>query len=129
MTIRERLENITNPTAQKTELFEILDELGIKYKETGCTKCINDYYRIAMEEAGMIESAAEESDFNTEGRSEKKEKIIQYEYIYHRPVLWYRTPVHPIRMDDRTSPEIIKEFIKTHKGFYKKRAIKTKETN
>lgn len=129
MTIRERLENITNPIAQKTELFEILDELGIKYKETGCTKCINDYYRIAMEEAGMIESAAEESDFNTEDRSEKKEKIIQYEYIYHRPVLWYRTPGHPIRMDDRTSPEIIKEFIKTHKGFYKKRVIKTKETN
>ena len=123
MTLKERIKNITDPVAQKEDLFSILDEIGIQYKDTNCRKCIKDYYNIAAEEIGLIESAEEESDFNSEEPSEKKEKIVRYEYIKERSVLWYRTPDQPIRMDSRTKPEIIKEFIKTHKGYYKKKTI------
>ena len=123
MTLKERLKNITDPVAQSDELMLILDEMGIQYKKTNCKKCLRDLYNIALEEAGLIESAAEESDFNSEEPSEKKEKIVRYEYIKERSVLWYRTPDQPIRMDSRTKQEIIKEFIKTHKGYYRKRTI------
>ena len=61
----EKTNAITNPSEQKAELFEVLDGLGIKYNPNNrCKKCLRDYWLTAKEALGLIESAADESDFN-----------------------------------------------------------------
>lgn len=61
-------------------LYKLMDELKIPYKRTNCKRCLNDYYNIVREEIGLIENAAEVSEFN-----ESDEKAT-YTYNHHRAV-------------------------------------------
>lgn len=110
--LRSRVESITSPTLQREELYELLETLNIPYKKTRCTKCLQDYLLILKEEAGVIDSAAESSSFNT------NEDIKQYKYIRNRTVLWNRDGKY-VKINQNTPTNIIEEFIKTHRGFYK----------
>lgn len=101
--ITERINAIAEPSEQRDELFAVLDELGIRYKkETRCKKCLRDYLLVAKEAVGLVESAAEESDFNgSEPETDAPEtgepetavadaaeapKPV-YVFTHHRPVL------------------------------------------
>lgn len=117
MTKEEMIEatgGIVHPFRQRETLYAIADELGIKYKRNSCPKCAKDLWNIIREELGLIESAAEESDFNGG----------DYEWVYlpKRPQYWNG---HVIDQD--TPVEIIREFVKRFpKGYYRK-AEKTTE--
>lgn len=104
----QRTENITNVNLQREELYSLLDDLNIAYKKTRCLKCLLDYLNIVKEELNMIQSAAENSSFDYE-----------YKYLKSRSVLWDRDG-KMVKINQNTPIDTIEEFIKTHKGFYKK---------
>lgn len=81
-------------------VYEVLDELGIKFKRTTCKRCRRDGYNLALEELGLIQSAAEESDFNGD-----------YEYEYLKPVQYqWRGNL----LNQRTPVPVIEAFLKAH---------------
>ena len=99
-----KAEQITNINKQVGEIYALLDELGINYKKTNCSRCRRDLLNIVKEELGLIESAAEVSDFND----------CKYQYIHHRTVLWQGH-----KMNQHTPTEIIEQFIAAGgRGFY-----------
>lgn len=103
--IRERIARITNANRQVGEIYALLDELGISYKRTGCSRCRRDLLNILREEAGLIESAADVSPFDGE-----------YEYLLDRPQSWNG---HIMGQD--TPVEVIREFVKQFpNGYYRK---------
>lgn len=63
--IRE-LDGITkeNVVRYRTKLWSMADALGLKYKRTSCPRCTRDLLAIVQEELGLIENAAEVSEFN-----------------------------------------------------------------
>ena len=98
-----KINEIQNPLEQREELFEVLDALEIKYNRNNrCRKCLRDYLLVAKEAVGLVESAAEESDFNgSEPETDAPEtgepetavadaaeapKPV-YVFTHHRPVL------------------------------------------
>lgn len=101
---------IEYPKRQYKELYHLLDELGITYKKTTCGKCRQDLYNIALEELGLIGNAAEVSDFNSD-------ECTEYKYIRERAVNWHYNGKR-ILICPRTPLKYIKEFIKTHKGYF-----------
>lgn len=103
-----RTESITNVNLQRDELYSLLDDLNITYKRTRCLKCLQDYLNIVKEELNMIESAADYSSFNDE---------CKYKYIRKRTVLWNRDGKY-IKINQNTPTTIIKEFMKTHHGYF-----------
>lgn len=105
----KRVEAITNLKTQYKELYAILDELGIKYKKTVCMKCRKDYLYIVKEELGMIENAAEHSDFNGG----------KWVYLRDRSFSWTMIDGKKVIINANTPQNIIEEFVKEHKGFYK----------
>lgn len=78
--LRERTLAIKDPARQPEELYALLDAAGIKYQKTTCHKCRIDLYNILREELGLINSAAEESDFN------ELPEGAELVFIYPRPV-------------------------------------------
>lgn len=101
----EKFNSITDIISSRETLYLLMNELGITFKKTKCVKCLRDYYNIVREELGMIESAAEVSDFNDDN---------EYVYLPDRAQTWNG---HII--DNSTPVEVIREFVKTHKGYYK----------
>lgn len=84
----------------KDTIYAVLTELGIPFKKTTCIKCLRDLRYIAMEELGLIQSAAEESDFNGD-----------YEYEYLKPVQYqWRGNL----LNQRTPVPVIEAFLKAH---------------
>lgn len=108
-----KVESIKNLKTDYKLLYEIMDELGVSYKKTSCMKCRRDYLNIVKEELGMIESASEESDFNITTTGE-------YVYLRDRNFIWTKQDGTRVRISKTTPVEEIEEFVKTHKGFYKK---------
>lgn len=110
MTKQEMIEiisNIKNPSKEITDIYKVLDELGIKYEKTKCPRCRRDLFNICKEELGLIENAAEESDFNCE---------YEWKYIRSNGTIW-----KGVLFDQNTSPEMIEKFVKKFpKGYYKK---------
>lgn len=99
---------INNPQKEKNVIYAIADELGLKLKRTRCVKCLRDYIAILKEELGVIESAGDESDFNSES---------EHEYIYtpSRPCIW-----NGYIINQDTPVEVIREFVKKFpNGYYK----------
>ena len=104
----ERIAGITNANRQIKEIYALLDELGITYKRTGCSRCRRDLLNILREEAGLISSAAEASEFDAPG--------TEYTYLPDRPQSW-----NGHLMDQDTPVEIIREFVKQFPtGYYRK---------
>lgn len=113
--------NITDPIKQKNELYGLLDALKITYKQTNCKHCLIDYYNLVREELGLIESAAEISEFNNEDDSQQVQTVLRY--VWPRPVSWKGHIIN-----DRTPESVKREFHKTHKGFYIEQATIPFET-
>jgi len=106
--LKQRIANITDANAQILEIYALLDELNITYKKTKCARCRRDLLNILREEAGLIESAANESGFNTYSNTE-------YVYLLDRPQTWNG---HFINQD--TPPEVIRAFLEQFpNGYYK----------
>lgn len=104
----KRIAGITNANRQIKEIYALLDELGITYKRTGCSRCRRDLLNILREEAGLISSAAEASEFDAPG--------TEYTYLPDRPQSW-----NGHLMDQDTPVEIIREFVKQFPtGYYRK---------
>ena len=101
----EKFNSITDIISSRETLYLLMNELGITFKKTKCVKCLRDYYNIVREELGMIESAAEVSDFNDNN---------EYVYLLDRAQSWNGHIIN-----NSTPVEVIREFVKTHKGYYK----------
>ena len=98
---------IKNPKKEKDVIYEIANELGLKLKKTECGRCLRDYVAVLKEQLGLIDNAADMSDFNTNG---------EWVYICKRPQSW-----HGYIIDQDTPTEVIEQFVKTHPvGYYKR---------
>lgn len=105
----EKINSVKNARSQRNIIYEVLDQLGISYKKTNCSRCLNDLLLIAKEELGLINSAADESSFNAEHN-------CGWRYIVDRPVFW-----GGYRIDQDTSEDVIEKFIEKHpKGYYER---------
>ena len=102
---------IVQPFKQRETLYAIADELEIKYKRNSCPKCAKDLWNIIAEELGLIDNAAEESDFNGE---------YEYEYLLARPQSW-----NGHIMDQDTPVEIIEKFLKQFPNGYYRKVVRT----
>lgn len=102
-------EAIINVNTQREALYALLDSLHISYKRTRCSRCLTDYLNIAKEELSLIPSASEVSQFN--------DSECEYKYIRKRTVLWLKDGKY-IKINQHTPQNIIKEFIKTHHGYF-----------
>lgn len=111
----QRVAAIKDVKKQYNEIYEVLTELKIKFKKTTCKRCLQDLLNICKEELGMIESAAESSSFNKTTRTINTEWV----YLHPFPIGWTYNGERYL-MDKYTPSEIIEEFVKTHKYFYKK---------
>lgn len=101
----ELLKQIKDVSKDRELLYQLLENLGITYKKTNCKKCLRDYFAIAREELGLIENAADESDFNGE-----------WKYLPNRTMTW-----KGYLINQSTDPKIIEEFVKKFPtGYYKR---------
>lgn len=116
----ERVNLVKNPLRERETLYAIADELGIKYKKSNCPKCCKDLKLILLQELGVIEDAAELSDFN-----EKEEEEYVWKYIYPFPV-----NCGGIVYNQDTDPKYIESFAKANPNkFYVKEYITNKNNN
>lgn len=112
--IRERAIAIKNPIAEYTTVYELLDELGITYKKTTCHKCRIDLYNILREEVGLIDSAADNSEFNEEHTEEKElPEDTELVFIYPRPVRFGKLIV-----SKDSSQKTMMKMYKAHPKFF-----------
>jgi len=103
---------IKNPKMEKDVIYEIANELGLKLKKTECGKCLRDYVAILKEQLGLIENAADESDFNNTG---------EWVYLLKKKQSW-----HGHIIDQYTDPDIIAQFVKDHpNGYYARKEQET----
>lgn len=110
----KKIKSVKDPVKEIETVYAVLDELGIKYKKSGCHRCRKDLYRIALEELGLIENAADESGFD---------KKTEWVYLLNRPQSW-----HGHIIDQDTDPKIIKEFVKSFpNGYFIKVETKVQE--
>lgn len=108
MTKEEMIEKvlaIKNVRKDKAIIYQIAKELGLKFKETNCNKCLGDYWAILKEELGIIGNASEASAFDSD---------VEFIYTRGKSVSWNG---HSINQN--TDPEIIKEFVKKFPDYYK----------
>lgn len=103
-----KIKSVKNPVKEIETVYSVLDELGVKYKKSTCSRCRRDLYNIALEELGLIKDAAEKSDFNTTTENS------EYRFIHKGSVSWKgRT------YDQYTPTPYIKHFLKYFpKGYY-----------
>ena len=110
----EKIKSVKDPVKQIRTVYKVLDELGIKYKVTNCPKCKKDLYHIALQELGVIEDAAELSDFNEQ--KESVENVGEWVYVVDRPMVW-----NGHLIDNNTQEDIKKAFIEHFpNGYFKK---------
>lgn len=60
----EKIQSVRDVSEDRNVIYEVMSELGISFKKTNCRKCLGDYFNICKEELGLLESAADTSDFN-----------------------------------------------------------------
>ena len=118
--IRETIAAITDANEDINLIYSLLDALEIPYKKTTCKKCRRDLLNILREEAGLIESAADNSEFNGE-----TDTVNEWEYICNRPQSW-----NGYIIDGNTPSNIVREFVKAFPtGYYRKRQNNNTITN
>ena len=59
-----KLNAVTDVSKDRNIIYEVMSELGVTFKRTNCRKCLGDYLNICKEELGLLNSAADASDFN-----------------------------------------------------------------
>ena len=60
----EKLNSVQDVSKDRNTIYEVMSALGISFRKTNCRKCLGDYLNICKEELGLLESAADASDFN-----------------------------------------------------------------
>ena len=119
---REELINtiaeVANPYRERKTLYMVADELGLTYRRTQCSKCATDLYNIIREELGLIESAADVSEFNGD------QTEYEYKYLPSRSVAW-----NGHIMNQSTPKEIVEEFYKLMPNKYYRRVPVSKDKN
>lgn len=60
----EKIQSVTDVSKDRNIIYEVMSELGVTFKRTNCKRCLQDYYNICREELGLLNSAADASDFN-----------------------------------------------------------------
>ena len=99
--LTELFKDIDKVTPQNIGLvYKSMEFLGIPFKKTTCGKCRRDYLNIIKEELGLIDNAADQSDFN-----ENK----CYRYLLKRSQVF-----NGHLINGQTAIEIIREFVKKH---------------
>lgn len=99
--LKEQFADIKTATRSNIPLiYKALDDLQIPYKKTGCQRCRQDLLNIVREELGLIESAAEESSFNSDGD-------VCYRYLLNTAQTW-----NGHLINNETDIEIVREFVK-----------------
>lgn len=114
----EVVKSIKQPVKDKKLIFQLAKELGLDFRPTNCGKCLRDYLNIIKEELGMINNAADNSDFNTVDEG-------NFEWIYTRKKAqtW-----NGYLINQDTDPEIIKKFVKSFpNGYFIKVETKVQE--
>lgn len=107
---RDRIAKLKSPNKDIKEIYALMDELGITYKKTSCSKCRTDYLNILREEAKLIEDAAEESAFN------EVDENAEYRFIRKVGTVWKGK-----LYDGNTPMPMVREFVKHFPvGFYEK---------
>lgn len=106
----EAIKAIKSPVKEITTIYKVLDELGITYQKTKCGKCRRDLFNICREELGLIENAAEQSDFNG------TDTDFEWKYLKSNGTRW-----NGRIYDQNTDPAMIETFVKVFPtGFYEK---------
>lgn len=125
---------IKYPKKEKDVIYEIANELGLKLKKTECGRCLRDYVALLKEELGLIKSAAEESEFNsnsetysgplgTENFTTNEPNDEGWVYIGKRTQTW-----NGHLINNNTPTHVIEEFVKRFpKGYYIK--VQTNKNN
>lgn len=92
----EKINGVKNARIQKNVIYEVLDELGISYKRTNCSRCLNDLLSIAKEELGLIDNAAEVSSFN-DNPNKCYRYILKRSQVFEGYLINNDTPIDVIR--------------------------------
>lgn len=117
--LKEKILSVKDVSKDMKVVYEVLDELGIKYQKTTCKRCRNDLRNIALEELGLLGSAAEASDFNIQDI--EIDWSYTYEYIFPHPIWW-----HGHKICQETPREVIEEFVHyIPQGYYRKVKVET----
>ncbi len=107
----KKFNEIEDPYREKATLYEIMEELGIKFNKTNCKSCILDYYKIVKEELFDGYEAAEHSDWD--------DREYDYIYIQKQPFRWTDQETGKSHIIKQSTPRhIIEKFIENHKGYY-----------
>ena len=107
----KKFNEIEDPYIEKATLYEIMEELGIKFRKTNCKHCIIDYYNITKEQLFDGYDAAEHSDWD--------EREFDYIYTLKHPVRWTDHETGKSHIIKQSTPRhIIEKFIENHKGYY-----------
>lgn len=104
--IIEKVKAIKNVDAQIEEIYAIADSLEIKYTPSKCHRCRVDLLNIIKEELKMIESAADESEFNDNPK---------YKYLKTKGVV-----LDGVVYDQYTDVRLIEKFMEKFHGYYEK---------
>ena len=106
----EAIKAIKSPVKEITTIYKVLDELGITYQKTKCGKCRRDLFNICREELGLIDNAAEQSDFNG------TDTYYEWKYLKRNGTRW-----NGKIYNQNTDPKMIEAFVKVFPtGFYEK---------
>ena len=108
--IIEKVNSIQNLKKDYKILYEVMEELGIKFRKTTCMKCREDYLNIVKEELELIEDASEESSFDK----------TEYRYLHDRSFSWVAPDGKRIIIGKNTPVEYIEQFVVNHPGYYKR---------
>ena len=60
----EKINSVTDVSKDRNTIYSVMTDLGISFKKTNCRRCLQDYFNICKEELGLLNSAADASDFN-----------------------------------------------------------------
>lgn len=112
------IKSVKDVVKDKKKIYAVLDALGVTYKKSTCRKCLKDLRNICLEELGLIENAAEESEFNDEVK-------YVWKYIYHIPVI-----CNGVVYNQDTDPEKIESFANSNPNkFYVKEYVHGNNNN
>ncbi len=60
----EDIMTVKDVSKDRNIIYSVMTDLGISFKKTNCRRCLQDYLNICKEELGLLNSAADISDFN-----------------------------------------------------------------
>lgn len=100
--LKDKIKSVKDVSVDRQIIYSVLSELGIPFKKTNCRRCLTDLLNICKEELGIINNAAEESDFN----------VRSFYYNVSRPTSW-----NGMIVDWDSSNEVLSKFCVEHPDY------------